>query len=240
MSSRDGAPNRRKGRLRKQLAASSAGLAAWVVRFLCATMRVRTVDEDRFFGIVEGKILCLWHGRPLPPTARMRGVPLSVLISLSRDGELINDVLATMGFGAVRGSTGPSGARALASCIKLLRSGGIVVVTPDGPRGPSGVVQAGVFTMARKSGCPIVPIGCSARPRLLLKSWDRFMVPLPFSRAVILFGQPLHVPEDADTQTIEQLRLELQATMRRLQDDADRALGMPTFAEVAAKEKGAA
>ena len=243
MSQRDGAPDRSilppdplKSRFRKSLSSSFAGLGAWLVRLICKTSRVDCVDEERFFGIEGGKILCLWHGRPIAPTARMIGVELSVLISLSRDGELINAILSSLGFGAVRGSSGPSGARALASCIKLLRNGEIVVVTPDGPRGPSGVAQPGVMTMARKSGRPIVPIGCSSRPRIVLKSWDRFMVPLPFSRSVILFGEPVYVPEDADEATLEALRGGLQAEMRRLQDDADRRLRVPTFAEIVARK----
>lgn len=211
------------------------GVGAWLVRFLCATSRVECVDEERFFGIEGGKILCLWHGRPIPLTARMRGVDLTVLISLSRDGELINAILSSMGYSAARGSSGPSGARALAACIKVLRSGRIVVVTPDGPRGPSGVLQAGVMTMARKSGRPIVPTGSSSRPRLVMRSWDRFMIPLPFARSVVLFGEPLFVPADADDEAVEALRLKLEMEMRRLQDEADRRLGVPTFAEIEAK-----
>ncbi len=211
------------------------GAAAWFVRTICSTLRVECVDEERFFGIEGGKILCLWHGRPLPMTARMRGVPITVLISLSRDGELINGILQSLGYEAARGSSGPSGARALASCIKTLRAGGIVGVTPDGPRGPSGVLQPGVMTMARKSGRPIVPTGSSSRPRLVMGSWDRFMVPLPFARSIILFGEPVYVPDDADDAAVEALREGVQREMRRLQDEADRRLGVPTFAEMSAK-----
>lgn len=239
MSKRPGAParlplfsGRGKSRFRKSLSESSAGLATLFVRFVLATQRVKCVDEERFFGIQGGKILCLWHGRLFPPTARMRGVDLTVLISLSRDGELITRILSSLGFSAARGSTGSSGARALAACIKLLRGGGIVVVTPDGPRGPSGVVTPGVMTMARKSGRPIVPLGCSSRPRLVMGSWDRFMVPLPFARSIVLFGEPVYVPEDADEAAVEALRAGLQKEMRRLQDEADRRLKVPTFAEI--------
>lgn len=212
------------------------GVAAWVVRLICATLRIRCVGEERFTGIEGGKILCLWHGRTIPPTARYRGVDITILISLSRDGEMISKILASLGYPALRGSTGPSGARVLASCIKLLRNGRTLAVTPDGPRGPSGVAQGGVMTMARKSGCALVPMGCSARPRVVMRSWDRYLIPLPFARALMMFGEPIYVPENADDATVEALRQRLETEMRRLQDESDRRLGMPTFAEIAAKK----
>ncbi len=242
MSQRDGAPARQglltgrgKARLRKAVSGSMGGLAGWIARFICKTLRVETADERHYFDTPGGKILCLWHGRPLPLTARMMGIDLTVLISLSRDGELINEVLSSMGYDALRGSTGPSGARALASAIKILRAGRTLAVTPDGPRGPSGVVQPGALAMARKSGAAIIPTGSSAQRRIVLKSWDRFMLPLPFSRALVLFGEPIRVPANADDEAVEALRLRLQAEMRRLQDEADRRLGVPTFGEIAAE-----
>jgi hypothetical protein len=203
---------------------------------VCATLRVQTENEDRFFETQGGKILCTWHGRPIPPAARMRGVELSILISLSRDGEMINTILGSMGYDAVRGSSGPSGARVLATCIKMLRAGKALVVTPDGPRGPSGVLQPGVITMAQKSGCALVPIGSSSRPRLVMKSWDRMELPLPFARALVLFGEPIYVPEDANSEALEEYRLRLQTEMRRLQDEADRRLRQPTFGQIASRE----
>ena len=224
---------RGKGRFRRFLAESSGGFAGWLVRAICATQRVEGIDEERFFGLEGGKILCLWHGRPFPLMTRVRGVPLTVLISLSRDGELINDILTSMGYSAARGSSGASGARALAACIKLLRNGGVVGVTPDGPRGPSGVLQPGVITMAKKSGRPIVPTGASSRPRITTRSWDRFTVPLPFAKSLLLFGEPIYVPEGADEAEVQ---ARVQTEMRRLQDEADRRLGVPTWAELAPKD----
>lgn len=231
-----GPSNRTKARMRRQLNGLFTRLAMGYVRLVCATLRIRSVDEHHFFGLEGGKILCLWHGRTMPPTARLRGYDITVLISLSRDGELIAKVLAALGFPALRGSSGPSGARVLASCIKLLRSGRALAVTPDGPRGPSMVLQNGVIAMARKSGCALVPVGSSVRPRFVMRSWDRFLAPLPFSRAVMVFGEPMHIAHDADEAEMEDARLRLQTEMRRLQDDADRRLRVPTFAQLEAKQ----
>ncbi|RYG26423.1 DUF374 domain-containing protein [bacterium] len=227
---------RPRNRLRKFLSGSFVGVAAWIVRFVCATLRVRTENEERFFGTEGGKILCTWHGRPIPPAARLRNTGLTVLISLSRDGDFINTILGSMGYDAIRGSSGPSGARAAAACLKLLRAGKALVVTPDGPRGPSGILQPGVITMAQKSGCALIPIGSSSRPRFVMKSWDRMEMPLPFARALILFGEPVYVPKEADAEALEEYRLRLQSEMRGLQDEADRRLRQPTFGQIAKRE----
>ena len=241
MSQRDGAPARPrpiairgKTRFRKWLSESFAGAAVAMVRTICATLRIETEGEEAMLAIEGGKILCLWHSRTIPPMARYRDRGWAILISLSRDGDLIWRILETLGYSALRGSTGPSGARVLASCIKLLRNGKVVTVTPDGPRGPSGVLQMGVVTMARKSGCPLVPLGSSARRRITMRSWDRFMIPLPFSRASILWGDPVYVPMNADEEAMETIRLRVETEMNRLQDEADRRYGVATWDEIAA------
>ena len=225
---------RRRTRLRKRLSESLAGAALLLVRVVCATLRIRCYGEERFLDIEGGRILCMWHGRTIPPAARYRGEDITILISLSRDGELIAKILDSLGYPALRGSSGPSGARVLASCIKLLRSGRTLAVTPDGPRGPSGVLRGGVMAMARKSGAALVPVGSSARPRIAMtKSWDRFLMPFPFARAVMVFGEPMRVPPDADEATMAALTERFQKEMRRLQDEADRKLRVPTHAEMA-------
>lgn len=238
VSQSDGArrrPSRQRKQFRKFLSNSLTGFGTWLVGFISSSLRLKTVDEHYFFETPGGKIMCMWHSRLIPPTKRMRGIKLSVLISLSRDGEVINSALSRMGYGAVRGSSGPSGARVLAQCIKMLRTGEILVVTPDGPRGPSGVVQGGVITMAQKSGCALVPIGCASRPRIVMKSWDRMEIPFPFAKSLMLFGEPLYVPSDATAEEAEAIRVKLQSEMRRLQDEADRKLRQPTYREIVAK-----
>lgn len=242
MSPRDAAPARPrpsaakgKARFRRWVSERLAGGAIRAVHLICGTLRIETEGEEAMLAIEGGKILCLWHSRTIPPMARYRDRSWAILISLSRDGDLIWRILETLGYSALRGSSGPSGARVLASCIKLLRGGKVVTVTPDGPRGPSGVLQEGVVLMARKSGRPMVPLGSSARWRLTMRSWDRFMIPLPYSRAVILWGDPVYVPKDADEAAMETIRIEVGAEMKRLQDEADRRLGVATWGEIAAK-----
>lgn len=221
---------------KRNMARSLTGVASAIVRVLCATLRIETVNEERFVDTAGGKILCFWHGRTIPPTARYRKSGIWVVISLSKDGELQTKILKGLGYNAVRGSTGRGGVRVLAECIRLLKSGETIAITPDGPQGPSGVAQMGMITMARKSGATLCPMGVSARPRWMFRTWDRYVVPKPFAKAMLVFGEPVKVPSDATDEEMETIRQQLQGEMLRLQDEADRRLNLPTQHEIAEQE----
>lgn len=172
----------------------------------------------------EGAIGCFWHSRiPLGPGCRqvLRDKPRRVLISMSRDGEFIARAMERLDFPAIRGSgakksdpaKAKGGARAFVEALKWIRSGGVMAVTPDGPRGPAEVMQPGVPAMARSTGVPVFLFGLAARPAFRLNSWDRTVMPLPFGRGAIVFDGPLHAPRDADEASLEVLRLEWQARL---------------------------
>lgn len=199
-----------------------SGIAYALVRFIGMTMHFRTEGEEEFEAIEGGKILCGWHGVSLPASARFRKRGFWVIISLSKDGDIQNHVFRRLGFNSIRGSTGRGGERALVESIRELKKGAVMALTPDGPRGPSGIVQPGILMMARKSGCALVPIGISARPRIRFeKAWDRYMVPLPFSKARMIYGAPFRVPADATEAQVEEIRLALQQEIHRLQELAE-------------------
>jgi lysophospholipid acyltransferase (LPLAT)-like uncharacterized protein len=200
-----------------------SGVIYGVVRFLGSTIRMRVVDEPESD---SGCIFCGWHGRSLLFANRYRNRGWWVIISQSNDGEMHDRIFRRLGFQIIRGSTGRGGVRAAVEAIRVLKEGGTMAITPDGPRGPSGVVQGGVMLMALKSGAKLVPVGISARPRICVKSWDRYMFPFPFGRAVIIFGEPETVPRDADEAEVERVRLRLQNEMHRLEKEADRMLGL--------------
>ena len=92
-----------------------------------------------------------------------------------------------------------------------------MAITPDGPRGPSGVVQGGVMLMANKSGAALVPVGLSAEKAIYIKSWDRYMLPYPFSRARMVMGKALRIPENATPEQVEETRLKLEAEINRME-----------------------
>jgi lysophospholipid acyltransferase (LPLAT)-like uncharacterized protein len=201
-----------------------SGLAYFLVRLVGMTLRIRTVNFERVQNLPGGKVICGWHGRSFVATARFRNLGYWVIISKSRDGDIQNRIFSGLGFRCIRGSTGRGGERALIESIRALRQGAIMAITPDGPRGPSGVLQGGVMAMARKSGAALIPVGISARPRVQAKSWDRYMVPLPFARAIMIFGEPIYVPPDAADAEVEEIRLRLQDAMNRIEAEAEQAL----------------
>lgn len=201
------------------------GLVARLVSWIGATLRIETENWDAIEAIQAGKIICGWHGRSFVAAAKWRKRGYWVMISHSRDGEIQNQVFQHLGFQVIRGSTGRGGVRAAIEAIKVLRTGATMAMTPDGPRGPSGVLQEGVILMALKSGAALVPVGISARPCFHAKSWDRYLIPAPFSRAIMIFGEPMYVRPDADAEETEAVRRAFEAEITRLEALADDRIG---------------
>lgn len=182
------------------LRARLLGLLVWALaRLLGMTLRLRFERFERIQQALEGgrgAILVTWHGRTLIPANVLRGRGYWALISLSRDGEIQNVIFRRFGFRTVRGSTRRGGVRAALQLTKIIREGGVLAFTPDGPRGPTRKVQAGTIFLAQRSGCPILPIGLSAWPRKLLPTWDSYLIPAPFARAAFVVGEPICVPAE--------------------------------------------
>jgi lysophospholipid acyltransferase (LPLAT)-like uncharacterized protein len=146
------------------------------------------------------------------------------LTSRSRDGEVLSRFVQGFGVRVVRGSSSRGGTRALLALARLLREEGAeILLVPDGPRGPRHVAQPGAVLLAKMTGVPVVPVAFAATPRTVLRSWDAFLVPHPFARAVVIFGQPIAVPPDADRNLVEEKRRELESALRETTAAADRA-----------------
>ncbi|HEY3414562.1 MAG TPA: lysophospholipid acyltransferase family protein [Armatimonadota bacterium] len=206
-----------------------ANTAILVVGAIGRTMRVTVenahVMEDRLAS-GSGQVLVTWHGRTLVALVHYRNRGLFTIISPSRDGEIQYRLYRKFGWDATRGSTGRDAAKAALACVRKLREGATLALAPDGPRGPSGVVQPGTFYFARKAGCPIIPAGVSATPAWTMKSWDSFQFPKLFARAAIVYGEPVVVPSDADDETLARLSRELGETINGLQRRADVIIGV--------------
>lgn len=174
-------------------------------------------------------VLAFWHGRLLMvPFAWDRRHTLRVLISRHRDGELITRTVSHFGVGSVRGSSKPGeGAAALREMVKLVRSGGYVGITPDGPRGPRMRASEGVVAAARLTGVPVVPLGISTARRRLLNSWDRFLLPMPFSRGVFVWGDPIVIERNADEAATLAAQMQIEAALNGVTATADRLMGHP-------------
>lgn len=168
-------------------------------------------------------ILAFWHGRLLMmPHCWRRDRPIHMLISQHRDGRLIAHTVAAFGIGWVQGSSSKGGSAALRTMLKNLKAGEWVGITPDGPRGPRMRASDGVVQVARLARVPVIPATYGAARGRTLSTWDRFLVPWPFSRGVILWGRPIEVPHDAD---VEAKRREIEAALTALTMEADRRTG---------------
>jgi len=165
-------------------------------------------------------IYAFWHQRQIFFTWSHRDVDAAVLVSKSNDGELIAKTMELSGIGAVRGSSSRGGAAAAREMVEILRGGRDVGITPDGPRGPAREVKVGAVKVAQLSGMPIVPIANALSRKLeIAKAWDRLQVPLPFGRAVVVYGEPLQLAEADD---LEAKAAELKKALDSLTEEADR------------------
>jgi len=162
-----------------------------------------------------------WHGRMLILAYTHRWRKIHILISQHRDGEYIARIIEMLGFVSVRGSTTRGGTQAIFEMCRKATGGYDVGVTPDGPKGPGFKVHPGTIYIAQRSGLPIVPITSSAEHRWTLPTWDRFIIPRPFSKAVVMLGDPILVPTDSGAQELEAIRTDLEKRLRQLTQRAD-------------------
>jgi len=173
----------------------AAVLGALFVLVLGRTLRIeRAGAKDPASGV----IYVFWHGGMLVPLFTHRRRRASILISQHRDGEIISRVTKILGYDPVRGSTTRGGARALREMVKKARRGRCLAVAPDGPRGPRFVFQSGAVKLAQLTGLPILPVAIGVERKKVLSSWDRFVVPMPFSRCVFLSGELIGVDKRDD------------------------------------------
>lgn len=198
-----------------------AGWVGWaVVRLLMATVRVEVVGGREHPESIAASgvppILMSWHGHLLPLIHHHRNQGAVALASEHRDGEYITRVLGRLGFGAARGSSTRGGSRGLRELVKAARAGHPLAITPDGPKGPRHRVKGGALVAARLTGHPILPMVAAADRGWTLGSWDRFLIPKPFSHVRIVYAPPFRVPRDVDDDGLEQLAKELEREMIRI------------------------
>jgi len=162
-------------------------------------------------------LLCAWHQQffgLIRHFRRYRGYRPSLMISRSRDGELIAGVAALTGWEPVRGSSSQGGREALEEMTARLAETRLAAHVVDGPRGPSGIIKSGVIRLAQGAGACIVPVFFQTDRAWYARSWDRFCVPQPLARATIRFGDPLPTSPEGDRESVETLRRRLEDIMR--------------------------
>jgi lysophospholipid acyltransferase (LPLAT)-like uncharacterized protein len=144
---------------------------------------------------------------------------MAALVSASKDGGFLTGILECFGVEPVRGSTSRRGSQAVLELTTWARRGYDLAITPDGPRGPCYVVQDGVMSLAQLTGLPIVPFSYNLSWKIRVKSWDRFQIPLPFSRCEMNMDKPIQVPREATDAEREVLRQRLETSLRSMTRD---------------------
>lgn len=198
---------------------------AWVlISIWGATVRVTFVNRHIPEQLqAEGKnhIYAFWHGRQFLLLYRHRHSGTVLPSSESRDGEIQSMILKRFGYGVVRGSSKRKGAQALLGLVENLRSGKTIALAVDGPRGPLYEVKPGLTYLAGKLNKPIVPVVTSAKRFWILeKIWDKYLLPMPFTRGVVMYGEPISVVGTTEHE-LEAKRAEVQSALNRMMTEAD-------------------
>lgn len=212
--------------------------AGWL-RLCYATLRWEREGQEKAQGVWAaggGAILCFWHARiPLGPQSWPQGPDkqdMRALISRSADGEFIALTVQKIGFPAIRGSSkkdsdpgkNKHGEQAFRDMIKWVRGGNGIAITPDGPRGPAEVMQLGTPTLARMTGAPVLFVGLASKPCIRIGSWDRTVIPLPFSKGAMVWDGPVYAGRDDD---LEALNAEWAARLSAVTRRAEAMLDAP-------------
>jgi lysophospholipid acyltransferase (LPLAT)-like uncharacterized protein len=203
-------------------------LVSWIVpavlRLIGCTLRETSTFEEGSISNLDDvypSIYPFWHRCVLPATWLYRHKHPAVMTSRSRDGEFIARVIRRFGFVPVRGSSSRGGQRALLEMSQLLADGHAVAFTIDGPRGPRYVAKKGPVLLARMSGAAITAFYVAVERAWVLNTWDRLVIPKPFSRIHVRFARKIFVPRDADDTAMEQYHAEMQAALDRITQFAD-------------------
>ena len=228
-----------KAILRSAIVTTILGWIIWAYMALCnRTIRWTIEGETQARDVWSenpGIIIAAWHSTilllPSGWTRVMRKWPkqrarAAMMISLSRDGEPVAKAIKHLGLEAVRGSApnkkktkNKGGVKALAEALKILKTGGAVCITPDGPRGPAEIAQNGPIIMAQRTGAPILPYAIVSAPERRLNSWDRFRIPYPFSRGAVVFGEAVFADPSEDKEIARKtLETRMNQALRRAEE----------------------
>jgi lysophospholipid acyltransferase (LPLAT)-like uncharacterized protein len=213
--------------------------------------KVNRAAVEPFWQPNGGKVIgCIWHGR-FALVHKMwsfeRGVPKAkMLISQSREGGIVAHTSLTVGAEVIRGSEAKKGStkpkrgiEAMRDMARHIEGGGVMAMTPDGPRGPRMRVKRGPIVLAKIAGAPLLAVTWATSNRYVFKgSWDQFVLPLPFGRGALIWGNPIAPPSpDASDAEVEAVRLALEAEMNRIAAEADRLVGVEVIEPAAPRNE---
>jgi lysophospholipid acyltransferase (LPLAT)-like uncharacterized protein len=197
----------------------------WMVMLLLGKLTRIQVVEQQYWNQLKatgkGFLVVLWHGRIFLPIYFHRRQKAVAMVSTHDDGEMIARTIHKLGFTTVRGSSTRGGGAALREMVRALKAGSVGTMMPDGPRGPRHHFKEGALYIAQLAGVPVLPMTFSAEHFVQFKSWDQFILVKPFSRAVIMYGEPIEIPPRFESGQKEVIQQELEKRLIELENKAD-------------------
>jgi lysophospholipid acyltransferase (LPLAT)-like uncharacterized protein len=206
-------------------------LAHNIIRAYLGMIRKTIIGEENIMHVLEDEqkvVIAILHQRMfgvIDYAKRFGRFSLAAIISQSRDGDMIAEVVTRLHFHPIRGSSSKGGKEALEAVVGYLACHPAAVHAVDGPRGPKGIVKAGIIKIAQRSGALIYPVYISTNRAWILKSWDHFLIPKPFSRVLIRWGEPILVPEHLPEAEFEPLRRRIEENILANHARDDLAMG---------------
>jgi lysophospholipid acyltransferase (LPLAT)-like uncharacterized protein len=197
---------------------------ALLIKFLKTfIMRTKTIDPLNLIENARGHVTVTWHNRLMffpamfPEATRKRTV---AVVSPSRDGQYIVDLISRFGLRSLRGSSNKKGAVVQREAIKAINDGFHVSFTPDGPRGPKYRMSRGPIHLASITGTPIIPISINASSYWEVKSWDNFQIPKPFARLTMILSEPIKIPPNLTEDELESWRVTVETALMKITTDS--------------------
>ncbi|MEJ5350635.1 MAG: lysophospholipid acyltransferase family protein [Melioribacteraceae bacterium] len=197
-----------------------ADIAINVLLKTCKIKIHKSANTEKLISNGQNFIAAFWHGFMITGWFLNKNSNCAALVSKSKDGDLLAHVLEKWGYKVVRGSSHIGGNQAMEDMIELLKQNYSLAITPDGPTGPIYKMKAGAVVAAKKTGVPLFLIGIACNKKINLKSWDRFEVPLPFSRICVKYSEPIYVDANLTYEETSKFILDCEDKLNNLQKDA--------------------
>ncbi|MDI6785360.1 MAG: lysophospholipid acyltransferase family protein [bacterium] len=199
-------------------------LLSRVIRFINSTIRLKIINEEIYLELKKKNkklIYTIWHNRLFYIPYYFRNQDIHILVSESRDGNYLSNTLKQLKFYPIEGSSTRGGLKAAVRMIRMLKKGFDGGIAPDGPQGPKYYLKRGVIDIAQKTGHTILPVTYGVSKKWQLSAWDNFIIPFPFAKGVLVYGQPFEVSKDISSDQIEEVRLEIEQELCRITELAD-------------------
>jgi lysophospholipid acyltransferase (LPLAT)-like uncharacterized protein len=195
------------------------------IRLLNCTYKINIINKDIEDNIIkkgQRPIYVSWHQRFFPGIFFLSDrKPIAIIVSKSKDGDIISKIIKMLGWLPVRGSSSKGGTEALREVKRLAKAGFSLGHIVDGPKGPFGEVKQGLLILAKISGMPILPVIISAENKWIFNSWDKFNLPKPFSKVIIFFGKETFIPKNSGKEDIELHRIRIQEDLYKSYKEID-------------------